>query len=148
MPGRDPDADDASFRAWVAGMERDPDLSRDTRMMVPVFYDVGRQRMKVWALLGWSHRPLAVRFHRPPRVVETAGRKPASALEWLGRRFRRTRDDAVVPPIEFTSEHYSAAFPVTAEIYVDRLLDRDAFRRLCDRLRTRSAILEALTAAA
>ena len=148
MPGRDPDADDASFRAWVAGMERDPDLSRDTRMMVPVFYDVGRRRMKVWALLGWSHRPLVVGFHRPPRVLEAGGREPAGRLENLRRRIWREQGDAAAPQIEFSSAYPRVAFPVTAEIYVDRLLDRDAFRRLCDRLKTPSAILRALTAAA
>jgi hypothetical protein len=52
LPDRNPDSDDASFRAWAAGIARDHDLGRDTRMMVPVFYDVGRRRMKVWALLG------------------------------------------------------------------------------------------------
>jgi hypothetical protein len=33
---------------------------------------------------------------------------------------------------------------VTAEVYVDRLLDRAEFRRHCDRYQTRSAILENL----
>ncbi|WP_437786923.1 hypothetical protein [Sorangium sp. So ce1097] len=39
---------------------------------------------------------------------------------------------------------HDLAYPVMAAITVDRLLDRDELRALCDRHRTRSAILAAL----
>jgi len=44
----------------------------------------------------------------------------------------------------FTSRCHEFAAPVLAEAYEGRLLDRDEFRRLCDKRRTRSAILAAL----
>ncbi len=145
MPDRNPDADDASFRTWVGSVEHDADLSHDTRMMVPVFYDVERHQMKVWTLLGWSDRPIIVGFHEPPRVLEAGRRPPTGRLEELRRRFRRTQEDDAAPEIVFTSAYHRVAFPVTAELYVKRLLDREAFRRLCDKLKTRSAIMRALT---
>jgi hypothetical protein len=76
-------------------------------------------------------------------VVEADRKQPAGRLEELRRRFRRTHDNAA-RGVEFAPEYHRVAFPVTAEIYVKQLLDRDAFRHLCDRLRTRSAILKAL----
>jgi hypothetical protein len=36
---------------------------------------------------------------------------------------------------------YALAYPVFAETYVSRLLNRDEFRAHCDRYRTQSAIL-------
>ena len=44
-------------------------------------------------------------------------------------------------PVVFTGARYDLATPVLAEAYVGHLLDRDEFRRHCDRFRTRDAIL-------
>ena len=66
----DPDDAVACFRAWAAGgTAADPDLGRDGRMMVPVFFDAGRGRVKVWTVLGWERRPLKVEYARYPRVT-------------------------------------------------------------------------------
>jgi hypothetical protein len=62
------------------------------------------------------------------------------------RRSKKTLDDDAAPEIDFVAANHDVAVPVTAEIYVSRLLDREAFRRLCDERKTRSAILNALTA--
>jgi hypothetical protein len=144
LPDRSADSDDRSFRDWVARIGQDPDLARDSRMMVPVFYDVERRRMKVWALLGWSDRPLTIAFHRPPRVVAADRMLPAGRLEELRRRFRRTSAENAAPQVEFERAYHRVSFPVTAELYVEDLLDRDSFRSLCDKLETRPAILMAL----
>jgi hypothetical protein len=39
---------------------------------------------------------------------------------------------------------YSLAYPITAEAYVKKLLNRDEFQAHCDRHKTASAILENL----
>jgi len=57
----------------------------------------------------------------------------------LRRKFRKPA--AALPPVEFTADRYQFAVPVLAEVYVSRLLDRDEFRRHCDRFKTREAIL-------
>jgi hypothetical protein len=64
----------------------------------------------------------------------------------LRRKFRGPPEPqpAGTPPVEFSGERHEFAVPVMAEVYVSRLLDRDEFRRHCDRHRTRDAILESL----
>lgn len=125
-------ADERPFLAWMKNAATDPDLSRDARMMVPVFYDRLRRKTKVWAFLGWSERPVTIRFAKAPTYeVFRNGRK---------------LDGKAVPEVHFTASYQSIAYPVTAEVYVDRLLDRDEFRKLCDTFKTRSAILEQLQA--
>ncbi|WP_437617020.1 hypothetical protein WMF20_24345 [Sorangium sp. So ce834] len=73
---------------------------------------------------------MLVSFQRPPlvRVFAPDGRE-ASPPEVEGRYGVLMHD---VP------------YPVMAELYVDRLLDRDELRALCDRRRGRRAILAAL----
>jgi hypothetical protein len=128
-PGRSADGDGEAFGRWAATMNSDPDIGRDARMMVPVFFDRGRRKMKVWVFLGWSQRPVHFWFAAPPSVKVTKNGQPVKA------------DEAVV---EFGSTYRSLAYPVTAEVYVDRILDRNEFRRHCDRYKTRSEILRNL----
>jgi hypothetical protein len=99
-------------------------LRADVRMMVPVFLDVQRG-IKVWALLGWTSRTLEVAWDRAPAITVLKGR--------MG--------------VRTTSSTYTMATPVFAELYVRRLLDRDEFRAVCDKHRTRQAILAALARA-
>ncbi len=119
-----------AFADWREGARSDPDVSGDARMMVPVFYDVQRRQTKVWALLGWRATPVAVSYRVPPAVTRVAPQGPGEPAREL---------DA--PPVLFSGGHYHLAVPVLAEVYVNRLLDRDEFRRLCALHRTREAIL-------
>jgi hypothetical protein len=77
-------------------------------------------------LLGWSERPVTFSFARPPAVAVTRDGRAA------------TRDEAVVV---FADSGATLAYPVTAEVYVDRILNRDEFRAHCNRYKTPSAIL-------
>ncbi|MBE7462398.1 MAG: hypothetical protein HS116_02785 [Planctomycetes bacterium] len=116
------------FEAWAARAD-DPDLARDARMMVPVYFDTQRKKTKVWVFLGWEAQALAVYFKVQPRfaVFDRAGKDVTDQVDvkWEGRHAR-------IPT------------PVSAELYVDGLLDRDAFRALCDRHRRSVDILTAL----
>jgi hypothetical protein len=117
------------FGAWARALHSDPDLSLDLRAMVPVFYDVGRRRTKVWVFLGWSRRPINISFARPPRATVLNRRgKPA----WNR------------PSISWGSLYERLPYPVTGELYVDRILDRNEFRKLCDVCGTREEILRQL----
>lgn len=108
----------APFRRFAAA----PDTGGDIRMMVPAFYDIGRQKLKVWAILGWDMRDLGVGFASEPtaRVLEGGVR------------------------VRFFPEERQLAYPVFAEAYVSRLLDRDEFRAHCDRHKTAARILQHL----
>ncbi len=117
------------FCAWKASRSADEDVSRDARMLVPVFWDVQRERTKVWAFLGWRTTPVTVDYRVRPNVLGVDPSQP-------------TAKPAGEPPVVlFTGDRYELAVPVMAEVYVSRLLDRDEFRRHCDLFKTREAIL-------
>ena len=97
-------------------------------MMVPVFYDEGREKTKVWAFLGWRTVLVDAEYRVPPNV------RAVEPLPGTGQA-------GEPPPVLFRSDRYQLAVPVMAEVYVERLLDRDEFRRHCDRFQTRDAIL-------
>ncbi len=125
--GKDADADAAEFQTWRASLKNDPDLGRDVRMMVPVFYDIMRKKTKVWVFLGWSSMPVTISFAKIPT---------ATVFDKAGNQIRADSIDLL-----FESKGKELAYPVTAEVYVDKILNRDEFRQLCDRYKTRSAIL-------
>ncbi len=117
------------FSAWRAALGADRDVSRDVRMMVPVFFDMQRQKTKVWAFLGWRTTDVDVMYRRPPTVLAvdsaTAARLPS----------------AEPPPVLFSGNRHLVAVLVMAEVYVTQLLDRDQFRQHCDLFKSRDAIL-------
>jgi hypothetical protein len=118
-----------TFRKWAGQTATDADLGRDARMMVPIFFDGGRQQTKVWVFLGWTQRSVKLSFAHTPQTALTKAGKP------VGK-------DA--PEIRFVPVTRRLSYPVTAEVYVTQLLDRDEFRRHCDRYKTQSAILKNL----
>jgi hypothetical protein len=128
-PGQSADADSNAFRRWARALNSDPDLSRDARMMVPLFFDRDRRKIKVWVFLGWAQRPVHVWFESRPKVEVTRNGKAVNPGEFT---------------VEFGTTRLSLSYPVTAEVYVDRLLDRNEFQRLCDRFQTQSEILRQL----
>src|SRR5262249_9437431 len=136
--GKGPEADAGRFQKWVSNLEGDEDLGQDARMMVPVFYDLGRRKTKVWLFLGWTSKYLRTYFDTPPRIVHLEGpAAPSAATGLLGRLFGKRGQ----PEIVFTEAYTELACPVTAEVYVEKILDRDEFRRHCDTYKTQSAIL-------
>jgi hypothetical protein len=124
------ESDIAAYQAWAARIATDPDVGGDARVMVPVFYDRIRKQTKVWVVLGWSSRPVILSYAKPPGVMGiTRDGKPAPA-------------DAV--ELDWDSTYESLWYPVMAEVYVTRVLDRDELRAVCDRHKVRSAILDNL----
>jgi hypothetical protein len=126
--GSDTSASEAAdgFVTWGRESGSDADLGLDLRAMVPVFYDVGRRKLKVWAFLGWASRPITVSFARPPL---------ATVRDAKGRLLRDH------PPIRWGALVEDVQYPVSVELYVDRILDRAEFRKLCDACGARSEII-------
>jgi hypothetical protein len=102
-----------------------PDVRRDTRSMVPVFYDLDRRQTKVWCLLGWTERSGRAQFDEHPLV--------------------RCRSNATCELVHLP-QFFWLAEPVMVEVYTNRILDRDEFRQLCDRERTADRIVRAIEA--
>jgi len=121
----------AVLGAWLDSLRKDPDLGKDIRMMVPIFYDIGRHQTKVWVVLGIASKPLSVSYTHPPTVKEIKG--PG------GVRVNPGDVD-----LEFVNQRTKLAYIVSAEVYVNRLLNRTEFRQLCDQKKTFKAIVESL----
>lgn len=133
LPGESanpPDADAKRFAEWSRAVGDDTDVARDARMMVPVFYDVQRRKTKVWVFLGWSARPVTVYFATAPT---------AQVFDESGNELEK-------PPLDlqFHSTHQALPYPVTAEVYVTKILNRAEFRKHCDQYKTQEAILKNL----
>jgi hypothetical protein len=96
-------------------------------MMVPVFYDLKREKTKVWVMLGWSERSMIVDFAAPPAYAVYDAQGQAASPRKVN--------------VNFHSESQTLVYPVMAEVYVSKILDREEFRRHCDRYKTRAAIL-------
>jgi hypothetical protein len=125
------DGDEAArcFSAWQSAQQADQDVGRDARMIVPVYYDEQRKKTKVWAFLGWRTTDVDVDYRWPPTVLAVESSRAAG------------QPSADPPPVLFSGDRYELAVPVMAEVYVSRPLDRDEFRRHCDRHNTRDGIL-------
>jgi hypothetical protein len=125
--GQGDKADTTAFSSWQDKLADDPDVGQDARMMVPVFYDLQRGKTKVWVFLGWDRRPVDIGFAKRPS---------ATILDASGAQLK-----GPAPRLKFHSGIEWLTYPVTAEVYVTKILNRDEFRRLCDQYKTQSAIL-------
>ncbi len=141
--GRGSQSDAELFLSWLNHLGQDLDLSRDTRMMVPVFYDVQRRKTKAWVFLGWTSAQLLVSFAREPQVIslEKTGPQPATALMHPSQSLL---SEGEKPRVRFTQSLYNLDYPVMAEIYVERILNREEFQSHCTRYETAESILSHL----
>ena len=117
--------------AWAVSPARDQDLFADVRLMVPVFYDLARKKMKVWTILGLRKRLLRADFATRPAILSIN---------------RADGTPVVAKNMNIMWDHQGSAVVelVTAEVYVSKLLDRAQFRAHCDQHKTPKAILENL----
>jgi hypothetical protein len=75
--GRGPAADSVRFQTWALGCEHDPDLARDARMMVPLFYDVARARSRSkFSWVGPPDRWMWISLTSPPPRYSTSAAGP------------------------------------------------------------------------
>jgi len=128
--GKGKNADMEFAAEWLKNVSTDPDIAKDNRMMVPVFYDIGRKMTKVWVFLGYETKTLAVEFKNIPKV---------KVFDKEGKELEGNRLNLIY---ENTSEQI--IYPVFAEVYVNKILNREEFQALCNKYSTRSEILEAL----
>ena len=123
-----PEGDAEAFMTWAAATAEDPDLARDSRMMVPVFNDPMKGRVKVWCMLGWQQQRAWASYVEKPKVA--AVDESGAAVE-LDKTF----------DVIYSSQALPLASPIFAEVWVTKLLNRDEFRRHCDTYVTPEVIL-------
>jgi hypothetical protein len=115
---------------WLATAFDDPDLAVDTRVLVPIFVDVPRQKTRVWVTLGVRLTKLEARYARPPQL------KPANgSLDWKE-----------VEPGKLEGANYLIAVDEFAEVELNglKVLSREELRKICDEQQTKEKIIEAL----
>ncbi len=115
---------------WLKSWRDDPDLKVDTRVAVPIYYDLGRRRTRVWATLGVRLAKLDVEFARPPKIKPIAG-----GSDWV-----------LPAPNQLEAAHYLIAVDEFAEVEIAGLapLDRTELRAVCDAQKSKPQIIEAL----
>jgi hypothetical protein len=121
---------EAKATEWLASFRKDADLAVDTRVSVPLFYDTGSGRTRLWGTIGVRLARLDVSYARPPKI------KPAQGTdEWQA-----------VEPSQLEGVQYVIAVDEFAEAEVPGLqpLTRKEFREVCDACKTKTEIVRAL----
>jgi hypothetical protein len=109
---------------------RDEDLAADTRVAVPIFVDYDRKVTRLWMTLGVRLAKLEARYARPPHLKPAKGSGDWQAVE----EFRLAEANYLIPVDEFAE----------VELPGLKVLTREELRAVCDREKTKEAILQAL----
>lgn len=128
--GAGSEADAQAFLAWGVNLHRDPDLTTDARMMVPLYFDREQKKTKVWAFLGWTTQRVSVYFNKTPAITVTD--KAGKAID--PKRLE----------VNYAGNSYEIATPVFQELFVSKLLNRNEFRKHCDAYGSTAAIVKNL----
>ncbi|MDR3632920.1 MAG: hypothetical protein P4L84_03735 [Isosphaeraceae bacterium] len=116
--------------AWLAKAIDDPDLKADTRVAVPIYYDGPRDVTRLWMTIGVRLTRLSASYERPPRI------KPETAPgDWIPVAPSQLRGAEYLIPVDEFAE---------VEVKGGRVFTRAELRALCDRLKTKQAIVEAI----
>jgi hypothetical protein len=123
--------------AWLPKAFDDPDLAVDTRVAVPIYPDPTRGVTRIWATLGVRLAHLDADYVRPPSVAsaQKPDSNPKERTEW-----RQLGMD------EISSSHYLIAVDEFAEVELGgmHVLSREDLRAVCDREKTKEAVIAAL----
>ncbi len=115
---------------WLPTAFADEDLAADTRVAVPIYIDRGRGVVRVWATLGVRLARLEASYARAPRIKPAKGKG-----EW-----------EEVPAHRLSKSQYLIPVDEFAEVELPglKVLTRRELREVCDREKTKEAILQAL----
>jgi hypothetical protein len=115
---------------WLAKALQDRDLAADTRVAVPVLIDMERGITRLWLTLGVRLVKLEAAYARPPSLKPAEGEGEWKAVE----EFRLGKSDYLIAVDEFAE----------VELPGLKVLSREELRSVCDREKTKEAILQAL----
>jgi hypothetical protein len=115
---------------WLPRTQADPDLARDTRVSIPIRYDVKRNVTRLWVTLGVRLTRLNASYVRPPRIKPIKGNG-----DWNAVTDHRLRGASYLIAVDEFAE---------VELKGPRVFTRKELRALCDRYTTKEAIVQAL----
>jgi len=122
---------EAKATEWLGAYGQDADLKVDTRVSVPLYFDIPRQRTRLWATIGVRLAKLDVSYAKPPKIKPSAG-----AGEWEEAK-----------PDQLEAAGFVIAVDEFAEVEIPGLgpLTREEFRAVCNACKTKPEILQALS---
>ncbi len=118
--------------AWLKDPLASADLAADTRVAVPIAYDRARNATRLWVTLGVRMAKLDATWAKPPMI-----RPAEEGGEWSPAEGEMLQGAYVLVPVDEFAE---------VEIRGSRVLNREELRAICDKHKTKEAILKALRA--
>jgi hypothetical protein len=115
---------------WLKQAFEDPDLAVDTRVAIPIMVDFDRNVTRLWVTLGVRMTKLDSRFATPPRIKPKEGDG-----DWQQVEHRTLATSNYLIPVDEFAE---------VEVRGSVALTREELRAICDRAKTKEAIIEAL----
>jgi len=115
--------------AWLGEAFTDADLAADTRVGVPIYVDRERSATRLWATLGVRLTRLDAGYAIPPRIKQNDEGDWQEPDSWL-----LAESSYLIPVDEFAE----------VELPGLKALSREELRAICDREKTKDAIVRAL----
>ncbi|HPO15720.1 MAG TPA: hypothetical protein PLI09_19920 [Candidatus Hydrogenedentes bacterium] len=119
----------AAALAWLDKMNNDVDLACDTRIAVPIYFDPNIGKVRLWAVLGVRLANLDASYARPPKI-----RRDQPDSQWQVPVDRLGVAKVLIAVDEFAE----------VEVKADKIPNREEFRALCDKYKTKEEIVKAL----
>jgi hypothetical protein len=126
----DRDSSEKVATEWLASIASDADLAVDTRVAVPIFHNPRTGTVRLWMTVGVRLTPLDVSYVKPPSLRSTEDSAEWKAVE----PYKLTTASLLIPVDEFAE----------VEIGGHRVLNRAELRAICDRMKTKAKIVEAM----
>jgi hypothetical protein len=114
---------------WLPTALDDPDMTRDTRVAVPIYHDPVRKVTRLWTTMGVRLAHLEASYVHPPHL------KPEDGGDWRPVESHRLGESKYLICVDEFAE---------VEIRGLQPLTREEFRKVCDRHRNKDAIITAL----
>jgi hypothetical protein len=114
---------------WLPKAFDDPELAVDTRVSVPIYVDRINGVTRLWLKLGVRMTKLEASYARPPHIKPVNG-----AVDWAPVERGLEPSKYLIPVDEFAE----------VELKGLRSLTREELRAVCDREKTKEAIIRAL----
>jgi hypothetical protein len=138
--------------SWLPRAFDDPDLAADTRVSVPIFVDRQRGVTRLWATLGVRLAKLDASYARSPSIKlnpdhpAAKDKKPGRPIEEDDRDLMAAVEWRPAEAHTLATSYYLIPVDEFAEIELKGLktLTREELRAVCDKEKTKPAILAAL----